>query len=230
MRVVTILLLLPFAAAPACAALIPALEVQTIQFTGTQNSNLSSDGVTGWTFTATESFNISALGYYDHGQDGFVDPHDIGIWHIDGAVSTLLATTTITSETSSTLIGDFRYSSIAPLQITAGEDYVVGGTIGFGVGVTQYDPTVTPTPSGWTSAPQITNVAGRFGSIFPVGSGFNNSNYPSDFGTGSEPPFLGPNILIASVPEPNSLILACCGIGCMALSRRRKRNETAVSR
>jgi hypothetical protein len=229
MRLLLAILLMSIAAEPVCADVISALEVQTIQFTGTQNTNLASDGVTGWAFTATESFRISAFGYYDHAQDGLVDSHDIGLWHINGAATTLLATATISSGTAATLNGDFRYSSIAALDIVAGQDYIIGGTIGFGSGVAQYDPTVTPTAAGWTTASQITDVAGRFGNIFPAGSGFNNSNFPSDFGGPSDPPTLGPNFLISSVPEPDALFLIAGCIGGMAFLRRKKTKLAIVN-
>ncbi|MEZ6137500.1 MAG: hypothetical protein R3C53_21640 [Pirellulaceae bacterium] len=219
-------MLVVFAAAPACADLISAIEVQSIAFTGTQNNNTASDGVAGWAFTAVDSFSISALGYYDHLQDGFVDPHEIGLWRINGATSTLVATTELSAGTAAVLMGDFRYGSITPLEITAGNDYVIGATIGFGSGTAQYDPTVTPSSSGWTSTSHITNVVGRFGLIFPAGSGFNNSNFPSDFGTPSDPPFLGPNFLITSVPEPSSFALLSSCISCLALSHWRPRKIT----
>lgn len=218
----TVLLFLLFAAVKANADVISALEVQSVQFVGTQNTNLVSDGVVGWTFTATESFTISSLGYYDHGQDGLVDSHDVGVWRISGGPPSLLATAAIPSGTTANLNGQFRYTQIAPLQIATGNDYVIGATIGFGVGVAQYDPTVTPTASGWSVVSKISNVAGRFGLVFPAGSGFDDFNFPSDFGGASDPPIAGPNFLI-SVPEPSSFLLyASSLIGIAASSRRRR--------
>lgn len=212
------------------ADIITGIQVQQVAFTGTQNLNLSTDGVVGWRFEATESFQISALGYYDHAQNGFIDPHDVALWHYDGLSTTLIATAHLNAGTSASLVGDFRYTNISPVQIDAGEIYVIGGEIGRGNGLLEYDPTVTPTVTGWTSTSMITNVGGGFGSIFPPGSGFTNSNWPSDYGTLTDPPILGPNFMVASaVPEPTSLFFLGGLTSVAWLVRRKKRSSVVLS-
>lgn len=204
---------------------ITAVEFQQIDSTSTQYTDTVNDGVTGWQFVAAQTFTISALGYYDHLTNGFVDAHDVGLWHLNGTASTLIAGARLDPGSTATLVGGFRYVDIEPLVITAGGTYVLGATIGRGAGVSQFDFLVRPTASGWTHASQITQVAGRFGSINPA-DGFLNANYPSDSATPTDPPNLGPNFLIISaVPEPSSIFLLGSGIAALCIWRRKKSRD-----
>ncbi len=203
--------------------IISAVELQQIASTTTRYTDTSSDGVSGWEFVAAESFTISALGYYDHPQIGFVDFHDVGLWQLSGANASLIAAARVEAGDTATLVGSFRYAAIEPLEITAGGTYVLGAIIGRGNGNSEFDPLAIPTASGWTHASQITQVAGRFGTINLPGGGFTDSNFPSDYGALSDPPILGPNfMLISAVPEPSSIFLLGSGIAAYFGWRRKK--------
>ena len=79
----------------------------------------------GFVFTANANFNVTSLGYYDDQGDGFLTPHEVGIFDSSG---TLLASTTLAAGTSGALgPNDFRYQAITPLALVAGDTYTIAG-------------------------------------------------------------------------------------------------------
>ncbi|HEY2709263.1 MAG TPA: PEPxxWA-CTERM sorting domain-containing protein [Caulobacteraceae bacterium] len=84
----------------------------------------------GFTFTANQNLTVSSLGYFDDGGDGFLTAHEVGIYAGDGGdgPSSLLASTTLGAGQSGALgANDFRYQSIAPLALVAGQTYTITG-------------------------------------------------------------------------------------------------------
>lgn len=80
----------------------------------------------GYSFSvAGPSLLVTSLGYFDAGQNGLVDSHDVGIFTSTG---TLLVRGTVSAGVSDPLLGSFRYTSTlsGPLLLTAG-DYVIAG-------------------------------------------------------------------------------------------------------
>jgi len=76
----------------------------------------------GLEFVPWIDIEVSALGYYDHGQDGLRNDHKVVIWDYHG-VKTVTPTVIVTS--ASVLEGQFRYEPIAPVVLKAGTQYVV---------------------------------------------------------------------------------------------------------
>ncbi len=144
-------------------------------------------GSDGFRFRPNVDIEVTALGYYDHDQNGFpVVFHPVAIY--DFATKAQLAKVSVT--TTSPVDGLFRYASIEPLLLAAGQSYVVAG----------YSPPLNnsnveiPTEE-LTTASDITFEGYRF---FSEGT---DVNFPDQtFGE----PFFGPNLLFrtTSAPQP----------------------------
>jgi hypothetical protein len=84
----------------------------------------------GFVFTANADLTVNSLAYYDDGGDGFLTAHQVGIYQGDGQAGpgALLATTTLAAGLSGVLgANDFRYQSIDPLHLLAGQTYTIAG-------------------------------------------------------------------------------------------------------
>jgi hypothetical protein len=77
----------------------------------------------GWRFTANSDIQVMKLGVWDLFSDGLNTSHDVGLWDPSG---NLLASGTVGGGTAGTLINDFRYVSITPVDLEAGHDYLIG--------------------------------------------------------------------------------------------------------
>ena len=101
---------------------------------GNGNSiNTGSDWSLGWSFSTYNDILITDLGFYDYAnsvQDGLAYDHQIGLWTGDG---TLLTSAVVNSGTSDPLIDSFRYASISPVLLEAGETFMIAATNPMGV-------------------------------------------------------------------------------------------------
>lgn len=159
-------------------------------------------------FAANET--ITDLGVYDSLQDGLTDQAQVGIWDTAG---NLLRSVLVSSGTAGTLIGDFRYSGIAPFDAIAGVDYIVGSYL-------------------MDDASSLFNGQGGSGSVdagvILVEDRFSSSGtlvFP-DSTIGNVGAWLGANFLFqapaTSVSEPFSVALLGAGLIVLgALTRRR---------
>lgn len=78
-------------------------------------------GSDGWRFKPTVDIEVSALGFYDDGQDGLSSPHRVAI--LRTADDRAVAETTVQS--SSLLDGVFRWEPVGPVVLEAGREYVL---------------------------------------------------------------------------------------------------------
>jgi hypothetical protein len=181
----------------------------------------------GFTFTPNVNVSVTGLGYYDLGGDGFLTDHQVGIYLGDGGFGAgpLLTSTTLGAGTSGTLgANDFRYQSITPLTLLAGQSYTIAGLSPLFGG---NDAWVYGGPNeftGFSVDPRITigPNAARY-TYFPGGLVDPSSHY-ADY------QFYAVNFEMSSgqgVPEPASWALMISGFGLAGVALRRRRQALA---
>jgi hypothetical protein len=209
MSIRTLLAIGALAALPA-VSLAQAPAVQSFAG-GTQFSSFNGDGDTvGWFFNVNSPIIVTHLGFWDAGQDGLLDQHQVGIW--DTATQTLLATTFVQAGTASPLVGQWRYEPIAALPLATGS-YVIGAYYNANPPgpIDNYIASVSNIITG----PEITLVGSAVDPI-PSGGGPHPFTYPATMGAANGR--FGPNFQY--IPAPGSLGLLAAG-GLLTLRRRR---------
>ena len=83
------------------------------------------DGVDGFEFIPNTDILVTKLGWYDHDEDGLTRIHPVAIFDV---VSQSIISPVATITTASALESGFRYESIAPVLLTAGQSYAVLGS------------------------------------------------------------------------------------------------------
>lgn len=162
----------------------------------------------GFSFTAQNAMNLTALGIFDDSQNGLAESHQLGLWDAGG---NLLASATIGSGTSGTLIGNFRYVDLATVvTLAAGQTYQIGALYTSGA-----DPLIFPgLATGFTTDPSIAFLQATFAG----GGTLVNPNVPA----GASPSYFGPNALLSPVPEPATMaVFGLMAAGGMGYVRRR---------
>jgi hypothetical protein len=171
-----------------CLSLVRA---DTIAFTPPVLNSFAGEptGNDGLFFTPTISMWVTALGYVKPGSS---TGDRVGLYNV--STTALLASTTIT--TSSTLSGNFLYNTIAPVLLTAGNQYAVSGLYLAGNGAVGYTAN-----SGVGAAPAITFNGYKY-----------DSNGSLDLPTISyTPPIFGPNFEYVPAPEPMTMMIIITG-------------------
>ena len=164
-------------------------QADTIAFSPTLSLNGSGVGNDGFFFTPATAISVTSLGYVDC---GFSVGHDVGLYNV--STSTLLASTTVTGV--STLDSGFYYNLIAPVALTAGDEYAVVGT-------------QVPADSNWTVGSMVVAPEITF------------DGYEYDYNPTLDLPaipyataYFGPNFqytTIAPAPEPATMTIMIAG-------------------
>ncbi len=149
----------------------------------------AAEGTDGFRFSPKVDIDVTALGYFDHLQNGFPvsKQHPVALY--DFATKQRLVRVVV--NTASTLDGIFRYTAIEPMRLKAGQSYVVAG----------YTPLV-PTNAAeipldeLTVDSRITYQDYRF-AIDGTDVTFPNEVLPPEFGV----PFFGPNLLFRTLAD-----------------------------
>ncbi len=174
------------------------------------NSTFTNGSFTlGFEFSPTEDITVTALG--DFFPSGSTLTQGVSLWTAGG---TLLATTQVTGQGVSQGQG-FDFSAIAPVVLTAGQDYVVGGT-------TQTDPYYCcNNPGAGNLGPFITYITHA-----EVGAAGNTPSFPS----GQYPSFsdFGGNFQYTAVPEPATWAMMIVGFGGLAFAGYRTSRRGAA--
>lgn len=190
-------------------------DQQLVTFTAPGSIFTNNVFTLGYEFTTRNSINITALGVFDYGHDGFSAPEQVGLWTSGG---TLLASAFVSS--SDPLVGDFRYHSIKPVWLAPRADYVIGA---------QGPEPYTFMTFGSSTATDIYFRQDRYNYngnsllsslVFPGDTeGLRLSIDGSYFGANAE--FTSNSVMMLSaVPEPSSILLAItmlAGLGLIAL-------------
>ena len=109
--------------APAQALSIsPALQAIS---PGTVGGDPSFSGSLGYSFSLSQAYVVSALGFYDEQQDGLLSSHMVGIF--DATSQALLISGTVPSGSGSPLQAGFRWLSV-PQQVLSPGSYVIAAT------------------------------------------------------------------------------------------------------
>lgn len=181
-----------------CAAQTKANTV-ALDFTGGTRTFAPSDLTSGWAFSLTVPVVLTDLGIWDGPNDdsgtgdGLAQSHLISIWTDSG----VLVTSAIVPAAGGTLLDDFRYVSIAPMSLPAG-DYVIGAFYE-GAGP---DPLISNGATVTTASGVGYNGSrSASGNAFPS---FNAAERPNGY--------FGPNFQFINVPEPGVTVLLLLGL------------------
>src|SRR5260221_8890567 len=196
----------------------------------------------GFAFSTNQAVTVTRLGYFDAAPtqhtgsqvpsqpgagDGFVTPHEVGIFN---SVGTLLTSTVLDAGTVDPLIGHFRYKSIAPITLAAGQSYTLAATTygpydpwAYGNG---YGPGNSSTIHGFTVDPAITIAPNA--ALFV----YQGDNVLRDPGShyNDYTLYAGPNFLAASgVPELSTWLMMIIGFGGVCMVRARRANPASAT-
>ncbi|MEP7351723.1 MAG: DUF4082 domain-containing protein [Acidobacteriota bacterium] len=137
----------------------------------------------GFEFSISGPVTVDSLGYFS--PSILLESHDVGIYTTGG---TLLASATVTA--ADTLVGNFTFQSISPLNLAAG-NYIIAGTSG-ATDLYAFNPTTVSFMAGMTFVESRYNSGASL--AFPANP---------DIGVG----YFGPNFTVSSAPEPSSILL-----------------------
>lgn len=169
----------------------------------------------GYQFRVNNPIAVNAFGLFDFQGDGLAGGHDIALWTDAGAliVQTTIGPGASAPEASISGLGNWVFQDIASLTLGTGI-YRIGATY-------HNDDVVVWNANGINSVPDVTYLSLAFDGnngvlTFPTGG----------IGAGADR-YFGPNLRIASVPEPASLALVGLGLFGLVLNRRRVQFITA---
>ncbi len=186
--------------------------------------------VIAYEFTPTHDIAVTSLGFYDivsslqgvpGSANGLSVAHQVAIYRVSD--QTLITSGVVQAGTASPKIDSFRYTSIAPVTLFAGVEYVIGATTGAHVnGVFGQDATVNANVGSDILANPLISIGDRRSTT--LGDGFSLA-YPNfKFNLNFPTRGFGPNFTFTTVPEPTSLTLEGLGgllVCAYAISRRR---------
>ena len=205
-----------FAAVGANAA---AADTPAFEFDGAPTSNDTQLSL-GFSFTAGSAVTVTSLGYYDFGGDGFATAHEVGIFDSAG---TLLASAGLSAGTGDTLVGQFRYAGITPLNLAAGQTYVIAATTHGSADAWAYGNAYPPDAT-----------VGDFHATVPIAIAANSALFLYQSDNQLRNPtehysnytfYAGPNFTILSVPEPASWAMMLGGFGLVGAALRGHRRS-----
>ena len=157
----------------------------------------STGGTQGFKFTVNNNMTIDALGIYDAGYDGLIQPGNVGLWLADG---TLLVNAVVPGGAVGEPDGQFRFTSVTPTQLNTGVEYVIGA---FSDGETfssiSNDPSYTTFGGVGSIDPRVNLLEDRYS-----GTANNSFVFPTltDFPGIPAYGWIGPNFRVAVVPLP----------------------------
>ncbi len=191
-----------------------AASINALEFTGGGTTTNTTFLNLGWRFSVVNDITVSALGMYVPNNNSVSD--DIIVTLYDTSAS-VLARTTIEPGDGGFLDGSFRYNTITPLQLTAGQTYAISGYWNAS------NPSAYAFRATATTIPEI-----RFDTALGTNV-FIGPVLPPVYFENIDDGFFGPNFQVsdsaaAAVPEPGTMLLFSLGLVTLAgLSRRQRR-------
>ena len=179
----------------------------------TLNDTFDLPRTVGWSFVANQNLVVEGLGVYDVDGDGLGMAAELGLWAETGQM--LLASATVPAGTSEPLTSGFRFVPVSPVNLVAGQTYVLGFNTLRGGDLAYHN-----VPS-FTTSPLITYGQPRNSD---ANTGF---AFPDIFDARIPNGIFGPNVLFQdSTPIPEPATVSLLGIGAAAVVRWRCRKRT----
>jgi hypothetical protein len=204
------------------------------EFTSPGNSFTNGTWDFATAFTVNTAATVSGLGYYADPITGNVDGNPVALYQCADTAclttGTLLASTTVTNTYA--LNGHFRYVTIAPITLVAGDSYEVAG-------VSNSDNYTWDDPGfAVNSALTLLDTSGQYSRWESLGTpDFLTGSGRIDLG--SQDGYWGPNLYLGApsgftgVPEPAAWTLMLVGLGglgaALRLQRRSGRRAPALA-
>jgi hypothetical protein len=209
----------------AIAGTLVTAKAQTPALTFTTAPTSTGAFVMGWQFSVkpAASVLVSALGFYDFQQNGLTQAHTVGIYD---SVGTLLVSAVVPTGTAGTLLNQYRYISITPFTLAAGQSFTIeatntgtGDAWAFGNG----------TETGLAVDSNITKAATN-AAVFASNGGATlvytttKPNSPTGYSFLGGPNFQISGTIPSGVPEPGAaaIIIGITTTGAVLTMRRRK--------
>jgi MYXO-CTERM domain-containing protein len=206
-------------------AATPAARAQAaLGFSGLGSSYYQDTGsrMLGWQFSVLTPVSVTDIGWFDWAQDGLSLSKQVGIW--DTSDQSLVASVTLPSGTGTTLAGHFRYVTLgSPVGLLSGHTYRIAGyDVGSGG-----DPHVWDAFLGGYSGVEVTSFTADSRISLATGEAIGHFaggfGYPTTLIGDARQVEMGPNMILAAIPEPPAAALAAAGMGLVLAMRKRRR-------
>jgi hypothetical protein len=188
------------------SSLVPSSKAGVLALTpeGDGNSAVGQlPSVVGWEFAVSSTFEVDGLGFYDMGNDGLVESHQVGIF--DAETGALVSSAVVPAATAATLLNGFR---IVPVDFWLSPGtYVIGGQLSALTDAAQFQMPGISTLAGIQYLQERELQTSSF--QMPTGSFLIN-----------EKGIFGPDFTVANVPEPGTSCMFIVG-AVYALAYRR---------
>jgi hypothetical protein len=202
-----------------CLALVvgaPATATTAYEFSSAPATTDSTQLSLGFTFITYDDVLVTNLGYYDDGGDGFSTQHEVGIF---GSTGALVADSLLSAGTIDPLTGHFRYVSITPVLLPAGQTFTIAATTHGGA-----DPFIYGLGGssivGLNVDPAISIPTGGARFNYQADNTLRDPENASGYTLYGGPDFLFESSV--STPEPQTLTLVLVGLGALFILTRRR--------
>jgi hypothetical protein len=166
----------------------------------------------GWEFDVNQPIIVTSLGFYDYQQDGLAESHAVGIYNASGD---LLVSGTVNP--GDPLTGWFRFHSVTPTLLPAGDAYFIAAVTG--------NEDFCYNQKGIQEGPEIAFIIARIYYDYPYST--DTLLFPVNANHIDSPAYFGPNFQYVNDPPPSHApvpaTLLLLGSGLLGLGGLRKK-------